>query len=242
MSTLLLSKKPKSSVEEMLPLRAGDHLDQMTFHLRYEAMPARFEAELVQGVVIVPSPLGCPHGQSQGLILTWVGYYAISSPGTKAFDNTTTILDSRNEIQPDAQLVIPPEYGGQGVKLGKYVEGVPQMVVEVAATSEAYDLFEKFEVYQQAGVQEYLVVLVREQEVRWFQRNEGKYEPLVADAGGVIRSVVFPGLWLDTIALFAENPASLLITLQAGLAEPAHADFVQRLAAAQQAAEAKPAS
>jgi len=235
------SKSPPTE-RELPALNAGDHLDQTTFHRRYESMPSKFHAELVQGVVIVPSPAGCPHGGSHGRILVWLGGYSMSTPGTVFFDNTTTILDDHNEYQPDAQLVIPPEYGGQGVKLGKYVEGAPQLVVEVAATSEAYDLFEKFEVYQQTGVQEYLIVLVREQEVRWFHRKDGKFELLAADAGGVIRSAMFPGLWLDAISLFAGNPASLLTTLQAGLADPAHAEFVQRLTAARQAFESKSAS
>lgn len=242
MSTVTRSRAPVSkSGSDIPPLNAGDHLDQKTFHRRYEAMPHSFRAELVQGVVIVPSPLGCPHGAAHARILAWLGNYSISTNGTSVFDNTTTILDEMNEFQPDAQLVIPPASGGHGIKLGKYVEGAPQMVVEVAASSEAYDLFEKFDVYQQAGVQEYLVVLALENEVRWFALNQGKYEPLAADAAGVIRSTMFPGLWLDTAALFAENPANLLTTLQSGLADPAHAEFVNRLAAQRYTSETKPA-
>ncbi len=236
---------PRSAISfrdlEIPALNAGDHLDQKTFHRRYEAMPRSFRAELVKGVVIVPSPLSCPHGALHGRILTWLGCYSISTPGTTFFDNTTTILDKNNELQPDAQLVILPTYGGQGVQVGKFVQGAPQLVVEVAASSASYDLFEKFDVYQQAGVQEYLVVLAEEAEVRWFARTQGKYEPLAIDAAVVIRSVMFPGLWLDTAALFAEQPANLLTTLQAGLADTAHAAFVQQLAAHRQSTEAKPA-
>ena len=240
MSTILTETRAKSSVEELPPLRAGDHLDRETFHRRYEAMPSKFRAELVKGVVIVPSPLGCPHGAFHARILTWLGTYSISTSGTTIFDNTTTILDDENEVQPDAQLVILPEFGGQGAQPGAYVEGAPQLVVEVAATSEAYDLFEKFEVYQQAGVREYLVVLVREQQVRWFASEQGRFLPLAADAAGVMRSGLFPGLWLDTAALFAEHPAGLLTTLQAGLADPAHREFVQRLAAQRQSSGPRP--
>lgn len=226
--------------DELPPLRAGDHLDQQTFHRRYEAMPPKFRAELVKGVVIVPSPLGCPHGQIQARALTWLGTYSLSTPGTNVFDNTTTILDDDNEFQPDGQLVILPEYGGQGARVEKYVEGAPQLIVEVAATSEAYDLYEKFEVYQQTGVQEYVVFLAREQQVRWFASTDGKFQPLAADAAGVIRSNMFPGLWLDTTALFSENPANLLTTLQAGLADEAHQEFVKKLAAQRQGSATKP--
>jgi Uma2 family endonuclease len=241
MSTATPSRPATSFRDLEIPsLNAGDHLDQKTFHRRYEAMPRSFRAELVKGVVIVPSPLGCPHGEFHGRILAWLGWYSMSTPGTTFFDNTTTIIDKSNEFQPDAQLVILPEYGGRGVQLGKYVQGAPQLVVEVAASSAAYDLFEKYDVYQQAGVQEYLVVLAEEAEVRWFARTQGKYEPLQADAAGVIRSVMFPGLWLDTAALFAEQPANLLTTLQAGLADAGHAAFVRQLAVQRQSSEAPP--
>lgn len=240
--SLTIPPRPKSPRidSEIPPLNAGDHLDQPTFHRRYEAMPSRFRAELVEGVVIVPSPTGCPHGEAHGKMLTWLGSYSLSTPGTQFFDNTTTIVDGSNEYQPDAQLVIPPKYGGKGVTLEKYVEGVPQFVVEVAATSEAYDLFEKFQVYERAGVLEYLVVLAREQDVRWFVRNGGKFERLSPGTDGTYRSIAFPGLWLNSAALFGDNPADILTTLQAGLADPAHAAFVERLAAQRRLTESKP--
>jgi len=241
MSTTLTPRTIRTTAETLPALHAGDHLNRETFHNRYAAMPTKFRAELVQGVVIVASPASCPHGVSHAWILTWLGTYAISTPGTLAFDNTTTIINDVNEYQPDAQLVILPGYGGQGVRVGKYVEGAPQLIVEVAATSEAYDLFEKFEVYQQAGVQEYVVVLIRERQVRWFAAKDGTFQPLSADAAGVMRSVTFPGLWLDTAALFAELPTTLLATLQAGLAEPAHAEFVGLLERQRQLIESKPA-
>lgn len=241
MSITVLSRSKTPPADRELPwLHAGDHLDQPTFHRRYEAMPSKFRAELVEGVVIVPSPLGCPHGQSHVQILTWLGYYSMSTAGTKAYDNTTTIIDSQNEFQPDAQLVIPPEFGGRGVTLGQYVVGAPQLALEVAATSEAYDLFEKFRVYERAGVQEYIVLIVREQEVRWFIRNDQRFERLSADADGILRSIAFPGLWLNTAALFGDNPAEILTTLQAGLADPAHAAFVEQLAAQRRLTESKP--
>jgi Uma2 family endonuclease len=185
--------------------------------------------------------LGCPHGQAHARIAGWLSQYHFSTPGTDAFDNTTTIIDDANEYQPDLQLIIRPEYGGQGVALDKYVQGAPQLVVEVAATSAAYDLFEKFEVYQQAGVSEYLVVLAREQEVRWFVSREGKFQTLQPDANGVLKSPMFPGLWLDAKSLFEDHPAGLSTTLQAGLADPAHAEFVRQLAAQRQSSEPRPA-
>ena len=52
-----------AQVPPRLPLlEAGDHLDQATFHARYKAMPPSFHAELIGGMVIVPSPLSRGHG------------------------------------------------------------------------------------------------------------------------------------------------------------------------------------
>src|SRR4030095_7075811 len=41
----------------IMHLEAGNHLNQATFHARYEARPSVFRAELIGGVVLVPSPL-----------------------------------------------------------------------------------------------------------------------------------------------------------------------------------------
>ena len=46
------------------PLVAGQRLDQVTFHERYEAMPPGTRAELIDGVVFMPSPRGPEHGRA----------------------------------------------------------------------------------------------------------------------------------------------------------------------------------
>jgi hypothetical protein len=76
---------------------AGDHLDQATFHERYKALPPAFRAELIGGVVIVPSPLSRRHGVSHALVMGWLGNYGIATPGTLTADNTTTMLGERSE-------------------------------------------------------------------------------------------------------------------------------------------------
>ena len=74
-----------------------------------------------------------------------------------------------------------------------------------------------------------LVWRVLEQAVDWFVLRAGQYERLVSDAQGVLRSEVFPGLWLDTAALLRGDIAAVLATVQHGLASPEHAAFVARL-------------
>ena len=55
-------------------------------------------------------------------------------------------------------------------------------MVEVAASSAAYDLHEKLRVYRRNGVQEYLVWRVYDGELDWFELQEGRYARLMTDA------------------------------------------------------------
>src|SRR5262249_24787272 len=126
------------------PLEAGDHLDQVTFHARYEAMPPDFRAELIGGVVFVPSPLRLEHGVSHALVMGWLIHYWIATPGTQVWDNTTAILGDDSEPQPDAALIIEPERGGQtSVSEDGYATGPPEFIVEVASSSQSIDLHAK---------------------------------------------------------------------------------------------------
>ena len=52
-----MSTVDRPKARTLPPLVAGQQLDQPTFHERYEAMPPETRAELVGGVVYMPSPL-----------------------------------------------------------------------------------------------------------------------------------------------------------------------------------------
>lgn len=211
-------------------LEAGDHLDQATFHARYEAMPAAFRAELIEGVVVVPSPLSRGHGVHHALVMTWLGNYAIATPGTLTCDNATTILSDTSEPQPDGALIIEPARGGQtGLSEDGYITGPPELLVEVASSSASIDLHAKRRDYERAGVLEYVVVVIRQQTVRWFVRQDGTYHDLAPDPDGVFRSRVFPGLWLHAEALGQLNGERVMEVLRQGLATPEHTALVQRL-------------
>ncbi len=204
-------------------LEAGDHLDQPTFHARYQAMPSSFRAELVEGKVIVPSPLSQPHAQTSGWILNWLGRYTLHTPGTTFLDNGTIILSPQDEPQPDAALPLDSACGGQARSQGEFVVGAPELIVEVASSSEADDLHDKFRAYLAANAREYLVVLLRDRRIEWYVNREGCFVLLPADHEGIVRSEFFLGLWLDSAAILARNGAQLLATLDRGLATPEHA-------------------
>jgi Uma2 family endonuclease len=213
------------------PLTAGDRLTRTEFEHIYQAHPEIKKAELVEGVVYVPSPTHfTQHGLPHSDLITWLGVYCAATPGLQSGDNATVRLDFDNIVQPDAVLRLDSKLGGRSrISKDDYLEGPPEFVVEIAASSAAYDLHDKRRVYARNGVQEYLAVQMYEQRVDWFVLHEGVYETLKPDAQRVLRSEIFPGLWLNPAAIFTGNLAAMLAILQQGLASPEHAGFVARL-------------
>jgi Uma2 family endonuclease len=212
------------------PLCEGDHLDQPTFHERYEAMPPGVRAELIGGIVFMPSPLKAPHGRTHIRVSQWLASYVDATPGTNAFDNTTAILGPRSEPQPDNLLIIEAPGRGQMQEVNEYLTGAPEWVGEVASSSEALDLHRKRDDYERAGVKEYVVVALRQQSVFWFVRRNGAFVDLPPGPDGIFRSEVFPGIWLDPAALLRGDGRRLIEVLNQGLATPEHAAFVADLA------------
>jgi Uma2 family endonuclease len=226
-------KLPESDV---LPLEPGDSLTRDEFERRYEAMPHVKKAELIEGVVYMPSPVRHQrHSRPNAQLAGWLVTYEAATPGVETGDNGTTRLDPTNEPQPDLLLLISPECGGQArISDDDYVEAAPELVAEVASSSASYDLHTKLETYRRNGVQEYIVWRVLDREVDWFALRSSQYERLAPDTEAVLRSEVFPGLWLDAPALVQGDLARVLCVLQQGIASPEHAEFVERLKRASQ--------
>ncbi|MBE9077023.1 Uma2 family endonuclease [Romeria aff. gracilis LEGE 07310] len=213
------------------PLENGDRLNRDEFERRYGAMLNVKKAELIEGVVYMAAALRFrSHGQPHGHLITWLGVYESMTTGVALGDNPTVRLDLENEPQPDAVLLIEEQSGGR-VRLSEddYIEGAPELVAEIAASSAAIDLRDKKRAYRRNGAQEYIVWQVFEQKLDWFYLEAGGYRPLPVDADGFIRSRVFPGLWLAVADLLAGNMVKVLSGLQSGLATPEHALFVQQL-------------
>jgi|SRR5579864_196773 len=229
MATLRTTPRQGSSDEGLPPLVPGERLDQKTFHARYEAMPAEVRAELIQGVVYMPSPLRIDHGEIHAELITWLTCFKAATPGTRVTDNATTILGSDDEPQPDATLLILPSHGGQTREADGYITGAPEFVAEVALASAEYDLHAKKQSYEKAGVREYLVVVLRERRVVWLVRSTQGFLALKVGPNGIYRSPFFPGLWLDPEALLRADTNRLLEVIRQGLASPEHAQFVTRL-------------
>ena len=213
------------------PLRDGDRLTSDEFLRRWEAMPDLKFAELIDGIVYMPSPVSLPHGQFDAPLTGWLVNYAAGTPGCSICSNTTWVMGNRDVPQPDVAMLIAPAYGGQSGLRGEYAAGAPEFVVEVATSSRSRDLGIKRQLYQRMGVREYLVAVTRGEKCIWHELTPEGYRVLEPDSDGVYRSRCFPGLWLDAAALWRLDYAGMNAVLAQGIATPEHAAFAASLAA-----------
>jgi Uma2 family endonuclease len=109
------------------------------------------------------------------------------------------------------------------------LDGPPELAVEVASSSASLDVREKLASYRRAGVREYLPWRTEDEAVDWWVLEQDEYVPLPPDADGLLRSRIFPGLWLDVRAQLAGDRARVFAKLQAGLQSADHAAFVAEL-------------
>ncbi|HMO64423.1 MAG TPA: Uma2 family endonuclease [Verrucomicrobiota bacterium] len=214
-------------------LESGMNLDTEEFLRRYDLLPEVKKAELIEGVVFMGSPVRIEeHAEPDFILQNWLGTYAFATPGLQGAGNATVRLGPRNAPQPDALLRIRPGYGGQSANSDDgYVLGAPELVAEISASTRSLDLHGKKAAYERLGVREYLVWSVDDAEVLWFHRLDGAFARLAPEADGVVKSLVFPGLWLDVPALLRGDAAAGLARLQAGLATAEHRAFRDTLAA-----------
>lgn len=213
------------------PLESGDYLTRSEFERRYNAMPGVKKAELIERIVYMPSPVRVKsHGQPHSHMITWLGAYCASTPNITLADNATVRLDPDNEPQPDALLRIEPSVGGHSlISEDDYIEGAPELIVEIAASSASYDLREKFRVYRRNGIQEYIVWRVYDRQIDWFRLVNEEYVVQKPDESGLIHSQVFPGLCLAVQALLDGDLAKVLAEQQKSFGTATHTAFIERL-------------
>ena len=213
------------------PLREGDRLTSDEFMRRWEAMPDLKHAELIDGIVHKPSPVSLQHSDFHLPLANWLGHYLAGTPGCWAGLEGTWLMGEHNVPEPDITLRVLPEFGGQSRVQGIYPVGAPELVVEVAVSSKGRDLGKKLKLYERMGVREYLIADTRKQQFLWKElMPELGYQPLEPGADGIFRSRCFPGLWLNTDALWGRDLPGLFAVVEQGLATPEHAAFVAHLA------------
>lgn len=211
-------------------LHSGDRMMREEFHCVYLETPEGFKAELIGGIVYVASPVSRRHGRPHFLLNYALGAYWARTPGVEGLNNSTIFLADDSEPQPDLSLRILPEYGGQSntTPEGDYVVGAPELIIEIAYSTRAVDLHAKREDYARCGVKEYVVWTVKDASFVWFDLERDAEQSPPSDE--IVRAATFPGLWLDAGAIRSDDLPRLTATVEAGLATPEHAAFVQKLA------------
>jgi Uma2 family endonuclease len=224
---MVTTSNPAQPILPIPPLENGDRLSRAEFERRYQAMP-NVKAELIEGVTYMASPLRIKsHSEPHGDLIGWLWTYKVATPGIILGDNPTVRLDPDNEPQPDAVLFVPGRQATIGVD--DYIEGAPELVVEVAASSAAIDLHDKKRAYRRNYVQEYLVWRTLENQLDWFMLQADEYVPLIPNDRGILQSQIFPGLWLALPALLKGDMSLVLTVLQEGLQSAEHQNFKQNL-------------
>lgn len=206
----------------------GDRLTLDDFLARWEKMPDLKFAELIDGVVYMPSPLSYEHGGRDAQIQMLLGVYAARTRVCETVSNATWLM-SGSAPQPDAALRLFPEFGGRTNVAGKLAAGAPELVVEVCLSTRSFDLGPKLGLYRRAGVLEYVIALLEEQRIERRSLDAGNYRLIPADDSGVLRSAAFPGLWLDERALWARDGGWLLEVLEAGIQSEECRNFLHRV-------------
>jgi len=211
-------------------LHSGDRMSAEEFQRIYRLMPEDFKAELIGGTVYVASPVKRPHATTHPALMSVFFHYAGRTPGLETGDNGTIQLGEESQPQPDLYLRILPEYGGRSRTTDdEYVAGPPELVAEVAYSTRAIDFHAKKSDYATHGVLEYLVVSLRDGVVKLFDLAADKVVAPAAD--DLLRSRVFPGLWIDEDALLARDASRLAAALEKGMASVEYREFRDTLAA-----------
>lgn len=208
-----MATAPSTFTAIIPPLESGDRLTRHEFHRRYEASPRVKKAELVEGVVYVASPVRAKyHGIPEADLGAWLSLYRVTHATVSVAHNSTVFLDNDNELQPD--LCAWYEVGQARLDDDGYIEGAPDLVAEIAASSSSFDLHQKKNAYRRNGVREYIVWRVLDSALDWFVLEGGDYRQVEPGDDGCIQSSIFPGLRLNVAALLSGDLAAVLATQQ----------------------------
>ena len=223
--------------ESPMVLHNGDSMNQKEFHRLYLQQNENFKAELLDGTVFVCEPLSEPHGGIHPRLSSIFDAYAASIPGIQTYIEPTVILSDADEVQPDLVLRILPNFKGQtsdvwyrrGKKFerGPFIKGAPELVAEIAYSSRSVDLHLKRRRYESAGVLEYIVVCLEQQNLLWF--DLAHESQVLEKEDGIFRSKVFPGFWIHEQGLFDMDYKLVMDTVHMGSCTVEHQEFVKEL-------------
>src|SRR5262245_44774908 len=123
------------TVDERTPLHSGDQLSLTEFRRVSAAHPEIKKAELIDGTVFVEMTVGSEHADIDSMVAALIGVYRARRPHIQTLSNGSVLIGG-SEVQPDAAI----RFRDNGTsKDNGVIEGPPELVVEVSASSYAYD-------------------------------------------------------------------------------------------------------
>jgi len=125
------------------------------------------------------------------------------SMGQVIYSPFDVILREDIVVQPDIIFISTDNL--KSIKEGRLF-GVPDLVVEIVSPTSYYrDRYEKFKIYEEAGIKEYWLVYPGEKAIEVWILKEGKYELYsIASSEGKVKSKVLEGFEVDLKEVFNE--------------------------------------
>lgn len=227
----MIARGSDTATTSVPPLSHGDRLDFEEFCRRWDVTLGLKHAELINGQVYMNPPVNWDyHGLPTARIVGWLAQYEMETAGLELATDASVYFNSESCVQPDAALRIQDDFGGSSHKHSDgRLSGPPELIVEVAASTVSYDWHDKKELYAACGVAEYMIWLVYDRRIAWYRLEDGVYQPLPVERSGYIKSQVFPGLWLDSKSLLADQKSKVVATLRKGLSSSEYARFIEQL-------------
>jgi Uma2 family endonuclease len=162
-------------------------------------------AELIHGVYVVsPPPLDSHERENLFLLRLISEFVEIHKLGEVRGSRTAVRLADDQVFEPDVLFVARER---EAIIEERGVFGPPDLVVEILSASTArYDRGDKFLIYDRAGVRElWLVDPYGPAGTEFFQRRDGRLQPVMPDADGWLVSAVLPGFRLQTVWLWPQE-------------------------------------
>jgi len=171
----------------------------------YLLLPEGAPIQLIGGE-LVREPAPTPYHQriSGTLFLEFSKYVLERRLGAVYAAPIDVYFDIFDAFQPDIIFISSER---SGIVREKYVEGAPDMVVEILSPSSARkDLTHKMVVYERSGVREYWIVDPMDATVDLYERIDGRFTlTQQCGEGGIIRSSVVKGFSIAVETIFSKT-------------------------------------
>src|SRR5262249_23937689 len=133
--------------------------------------------ELVNGEIVVPPAPDMPHKDLQSFVHNWFAFFRFKHPQYSSYSELNLRLWADHHAIPDFVIARLAEQGGPCRKTRIFLEGPPDVVVEVLSPDRQWrDLVEKRGEYARGAVPEYWIFNPEEQKAQFLRLEAGRYQ------------------------------------------------------------------